>query len=91
MGLLKGYLCDGAEYPAAARRRETQGVVQVAFTVEPSGKISDVVVVKSSGETREHKLLDLVSKRQIQSCTLVSPEPTLEPRTHTADLVWKLR
>jgi len=91
VALLKGYTCDGIEYPAAARRRETQGVTQVRFTAEPDGKIADVVVVKSSGETKEHKLLDLVSKRQIQSCTLVAAEPTLEARTHTVDLVWKLR
>ena len=91
VALLKGYLCEASDYPAAALRRGTQGTVRIRFTAEPDGKISDVVVIKSSGETKEHKILDLVSKRQMQSCRLAGKEPTLEPRTHDVELLWKLR
>jgi len=91
VALIKGYLCDGSDYPAAARRSEAQGTVRIGFTAEPDGKIGEVVIIKSSGNTREHKLLDLVAKRQVQSCKLVDPTPRLEPRRHEIELVWKLR
>jgi TonB family protein len=89
--LIDGYLCDATHYPAAALRKEIQGTVRIGFAAAADGTISDVAVLKSSGDSKEHKLLDLVSKRQVQSCKLSSPTPSLEVRMHTIDLVWKVR
>lgn len=91
VALIKGYLCESIDYPAAARRKEAQGVVRLRFTAAPDGTISDVAVIKSAGDTPEHKLLDRVSRRQIASCKLAGPSPVLEPRAHEVELRWTMR
>jgi TonB family protein len=86
--LVKGYICDVAEYPIPAMRKETQGIVRVRFAVAPDGAISDVEVVKTAGDSREHKLLDHVSRRQIESCRLADSAAPLEPRAYEVELRW---
>jgi TonB family protein len=89
--LIKGYACDAPHYPAAALRKDTQGTVRLRFMAAPDGAISDVEVIKTAGESREHKLLDLVSKRQIESCTLTESGPPLEPKIHEVEVRWFIR
>lgn len=89
--LIPGYTCQAAEYPAAARRKDAQGTVRLRFSAAPDGAISDVAVVKSAGDSREHRLLDLVSKRQIESCRPTESPPTLAPGSHEIELRWLMR
>ena len=50
--------CAKPEYNAAARRADAQGTVVVVYTMDTTGTISDARVEKSSGSSREHKMLD---------------------------------
>ena len=56
------------DYPAAAFRVEAQGTVQVSFTMEPDGRISEAHVERSAGPTREHKLLDRATVEAVLAC-----------------------
>ncbi len=49
---LETWLADHKVYPESARRRGEQGDVTVRFTVQRSGQVTDVTVVKSSGSPR---------------------------------------
>ncbi len=50
--------CLRPQYPQAARRAEIECEVVAAYDVEIDGTISDARIVKSCGNSREHKLLD---------------------------------
>lgn len=50
--------CPKPEYPAAARRADAEGRSTLAFLVDEQGRALDVVVIRSAGLTRAHKLLD---------------------------------
>lgn len=50
--------CPKPEYPAAARRADAEGRSTLAFLVDEEGRAQDVVVIRSAGPTRAHKLLD---------------------------------
>jgi protein TonB len=56
------------QYPPAALRAQVQGVTTVAFHVEAEGKITQAEILKSSGPTREHHLLDLETVRKLSLC-----------------------
>jgi len=49
---LAEWLAEHKAYPDAARRRGEQGDVTLRFTVQRSGQVTDVTVVKSSGSPR---------------------------------------
>jgi TonB family protein len=83
-----GYSCEIAEYPRAARIAETKGTVEIAFDVLEDGSVSNIRVTKSSGETKEHKQLDTVSRLQVASCKYRGSGPKLEPRTHKVRIEW---
>jgi len=46
---LAGWIAARKSYPAAARRRGTEGMVTLRFTVERSGRVVAVAVVRGSG------------------------------------------
>ena len=50
--------CMPNEYPDPARRAGAEGTTVVAYLVNTRGKQSDVDIVKTSGNTPAHKLLD---------------------------------
>jgi protein TonB len=84
--------CAKPEYNAATRRAEAQGSVIVAYTMDTSGVISDARVEKSSGVTREHKMLDRMTLEAVQACkgtpgTLDGKPEKLSARI---EYVWKL-
>jgi periplasmic protein TonB len=60
--------CDKPEYPRAARSAEAQGLVVVTYTMDVTGVISDAKVEKSSGVTREHRLLDRATLDAVLAC-----------------------
>jgi protein TonB len=61
-------MCAEPIYPVAALRIGAEGVTRLAYTVTESGEITDAVVQVSSGETREHKLLDRSAMAFLRTC-----------------------
>jgi len=60
--------CEKPDYPTAARRSQAEGTVVVAFTMDVDGRISDANVERSSGPSREHKLLDRATMEAVKAC-----------------------
>jgi len=84
--------CAKPEYNAATRRAEAQGSVIVVYTMDTSGVISDARVEKSSGGTREHKMLDRMTLEAVQNCkgTPGTLDGKPEKLSGRIEYVWKL-
>jgi hypothetical protein len=65
---LKG--CKLPEYPDAAQRAEAMGLSRIALLVSKTGWVLDAEVVKSSGSTPAHKLLDAMTMFNLMSCRM---------------------
>jgi periplasmic protein TonB len=87
-----GTTCERPEYTAAARRAEAQGEVIIRFTAEATGVISEAVVEKSSGPTREHKQLDRAAVEAVKACRVTPGTLDGKPERLTSRVtyVWKL-
>jgi protein TonB len=57
-------------YPEAALRAQVQGVSHLAFHVDENGKVTSSEVVKSSGNTREHRMLDQAALKALVNCPI---------------------
>ena len=82
-----------ADYPRAAARAETTGTTKIRFRVDASGKLAGVEVLKSSGPSREHKMLDRVATEKLSECTFrPGIDETGKPVGASFDVeyVWKL-
>jgi len=84
--------CAKPEYNAAARRADAQGTVVVVYTMDTSGSISEARVEKSSGMSREHKMLDRMTLEAVQACkgTPGTVEGKPEKLSGRIEYVWKL-
>ena len=84
--------CEKPEYPRAARSAEAQGLVVVTFTMDITGVITDAKVEKSSGASREHRLLDRATLDAVLACKgtpgLVDGKP--EKLTGRVEYNWTL-
>jgi TonB family protein len=58
------------DYPPAALRAEATGTTRVRFEVDATGKLARAEVVKPSGDSREHRLLDRVALNKLSECTV---------------------
>lgn len=87
-----GTTCERPEYTAAARRAEAQGEVVVRFTADATGQITDAVVEKSAGSTREHKLLDRATLAAVKACKVTPGTVDGKPETVTSRVtyVWRI-
>ena len=56
------------EYPPAAARSGAQGTTGLAFHVDETGKVTGVDIVRRSGDTREHHLLDAAAAHFLSMC-----------------------
>jgi protein TonB len=84
--------CTKPEYNAATRRADAQGTVVVAYTMDVNGTISEARVEKTSGMSREHKMLDRMTLEAVQGCkgTPGTVDGKPEKLSGRIEYVWKL-
>jgi periplasmic protein TonB len=84
--------CAKPEYNAATRRADAQGTVVVIYTMDTSGVISEARIEKSSGVSREHKMLDRMTLEAVQACkgTPGTVDGKPEKLSGRIEYVWKL-
>jgi TonB family protein len=81
--------CLVLQYPEVARRLDVTGSTRVAFTVLPSGAVTEVRVAKASGETKGHEALDHAAVGAVSRCAFAEA-PGFAPRRVIQDIVWRL-
>ena len=84
--------CERPEYNAAARRAEAQGSTTILFTMDTTGQISEATVEKSSGPSREHKMLDRLALEAVRNCkgTPGTVDGKPEKLTSRITYVWRI-
>ena len=83
----------GDDYPAAAKRAEATGTTKVRFNVGADGKLAGAEVLRSSGPSREHKMLDRVAVTKLSECTFkagLDENGRPAGASFDVDYVWKL-
>jgi protein TonB len=87
-----GTVCERPEYSAAARRSEASGETVIRFTAGTDGVVTEAVVERSSGPTREHKQLDRAAVEAVQRCKVTPGTLDGKPEKLTSRVtyVWKL-
>lgn len=60
--------CDKPEYPPKARQTEATGVTKIRFSIDESGQVIKAEITKSSGSSREHRLLDKAAVDALSAC-----------------------
>jgi periplasmic protein TonB len=60
--------CDKPPYPDAAARAGATGITKIRFTVDAVGSVASASVDRSSGATREHRLLDKAAVAALSKC-----------------------
>jgi protein TonB len=86
--------CTKPAYPPAAARAEVQGVVRIKVTVGIDGKATATEIAKTSGPSREHKLLDRAAEAAIRDTCKFKPgtvDGKPEPLTTFVEYDWKLQ
>ena len=86
--------CEKPEYPAAALRADATGVTKIRFTLDATGSVTKAEIEKSSGPSREHRLLDRTALEALSKCrgrpgTDEAGKP-MGGTTVTVDYVWKV-
>jgi len=83
-----------SDYPLAAAKVNATGTTRVRFTVDGAGKLAKVEVVKSSGPSREHRLLDRLAVDKLSECSF---KPGIDESGHPTggtfefEYVWSLQ
>ena len=85
--------CEKPAYPPAAARAEAMGVVRIKVTVGTDGRATATEIAKSSGPSREHKLLDRAAEAAIKNTCKFKPgtvDGKPETLTTFVEYDWKL-
>lgn len=84
--------CERPEYNTAARRAEAQGATTIVYTMDTTGQISEATVERSSGPTREHKMLDRLALDAVKACkgTPGTVDGKPEKLTSRITYVWRI-
>lgn len=82
-------VCPTPDYPEVARRAQATGTTVVGGDVQADGTVRSVVVVRSSGASRSHKLLDRAAAEALARCRFPAQPGTLAAPV-SVDYVWKL-
>ena len=70
---LAAWLATHKNYPEEARRRGAEGSVALRFTIDRSGRVLEVMLVRSSGSP----ILDSAAEAMLRGATLPSPPATM--------------
>jgi TonB family protein len=81
--------CPTPDYPAAALRSLAQGETRVRVTVDERGHVTQAELVQSSGDSREHRLLDQAALDTFRQCVFPA-QAGGGPRTTTLSYTWKI-
>lgn len=76
-------------WPQALQPAIVGGTTRLQYTVGPTGQVSRVKVVQSSGDTAEHKRLDRLAFNYVSSCVWPS-SPGTAPAQQTTSIDWVL-
>ena len=76
------------DYPEQARRLGRTGVTKVRISVDAVGNVLDVVVPRSSGQSKEHRQLDRTAVALFKC--IGSYRNTGVPHSFDAEYVWRL-
>jgi periplasmic protein TonB len=60
--------CTKPEYPAQAARSQAVGTTVIAFAIDAEGNVGKADVTRSSGSSREHRLLDRAAVDALSKC-----------------------
>ncbi|MGC2423276.1 MAG: TonB family protein [Nitrospirota bacterium] len=86
---LKQRIEEGWEYPDIARRDGIQGDLVMQFTIQKSGKVTDVAILKSSG----YPMLDEAAKKALFDASPFNPLPDnwkIHNFTITGNFIYRL-
>jgi hypothetical protein len=65
---LRPGMCEKPSYPEFARRKGAQGITRLALFIDGRGFLQKMHIVRSSGDTLAHKLLDFQAVSTISNC-----------------------
>ena len=84
--LVLASLARAKRYPLLARQRGLEGVVEIAFTIHPDGRVSSAEVVTPS----RHRLLDAAALGMVSRIGLLPPPPSPAPLRFPARIEYRL-
>ena len=79
-------LARAKRYPLLARQRGLEGVVEIAFTIHPDGRVSSAEVVTPS----RHRLLDAAALGMVGRVGSLPPPPSPAPLRFPARIEYRL-
>ncbi len=84
--LVLAALARAKRYPLLARQRGLEGVVEIAFTIHPDGRVSSAEVVTPS----RHRLLDAAALGMVDRIGSLPPPPPPAPLRFPARIEYRL-
>ena len=85
--------CAKPSYPNAVLRANIGGVTKLRFSIDALGKVNSTTIVKSSGESTDHKLLDQTAAETLSKCMFipgVDSNGVAFGSSSNVDYVWKI-
>ncbi|MBC7939460.1 MAG: TonB family protein [Chitinophagaceae bacterium] len=82
--------CAQPGYPAEARRSEASGSTEMEFEVNAEGKVTRVAIVKPSGDSPGHQVLDAVALATLRQCSFPAT-PGFLPASSRMTYLWRLQ
>ncbi|MBA3979513.1 MAG: hypothetical protein C0462_02825 [Alcanivorax sp.] len=76
LGKIRDAIERHKEYPAQARLRNQEGVVEVRFEVNGNGRVDNIEVLNSSGS----RILDMSTERMLRRLRLPEPPDSIADR-----------
>jgi protein TonB len=84
--LVLAALARAKRYPLLARQRGLEGVVEIAFTIHPDGRVSSAEVVNPS----RHRMLDAAALGMVSRIGSLPPPPSPAPFRFPARIEYRL-
>lgn len=84
--LVLAALARAKHYPLLARQRGLEGIVEIAFTIHPDGRVSEPEVISSS----RHSVLDQAALGMVQRLGSLPPPPEPSPLRFPARIQYRL-